>query len=206
MIPNIFEYFKDKRPGTYASTAVIHGKGPSFKPTDYKKYPDPFLHVSINETARYVEADINFFIDLECYRNCKFSSHFWNRNIIFMPAKPHLKHNPIILAPEERPRNLYCFDLARPSGYDINFIREKETNEYPEYEPLIAISNTFEAVFHMLCLYNFKVIKSYGIDGGTEYHPLFQTKEKLRSNNPNLTQFETVAKFCEKYGVTYEKL
>lgn len=219
MIPHISEYFNRFIPnrsnipdGVWRdSKALIIGKGTSFQKLLDRANCSDYFSVSINETAIYVNSDINFFIDVECIDRVVTTIQPVLQNL-FIPVRPHLNH-----APTEHIKaktylntlstwfNVYSFDLARPTGMDIDNPR-LESSEYPDHKPLMAISNSFEAVFHMLCQYGFKEIHSIGVDGGTEYHPLFQTKEKPCSKNPNLTQFETVNKFAQKYGVKYVKL
>lgn len=215
MIPHYKKYFSQLRGYACYKPWIILGKGSSFDNWLHMGDKTKFNVLTVNEVCTKAHSNIAFFLDVEPMNRSVRQMENAN-SVIFAPVRPHKEHKPVdkaagymFLCLLNNWFDTYSFDLARPQGDDLWGDRTPNFCESMEYEgefALKSISNTFEAAFHMLCLSGVKEIYSLGIDGGFEYHPLFQTKEKPQSFNPNLTQFETVAKFASRYGVKYERL
>lgn len=207
-IPHITDFFTQYGGINKRLPWHIIGKGPTFHKWVAQIPTHQFI--TINEAALYVPADIHFFIDWECFKNCR---QLPPGRTIFLPWHPHVKQGPSI---DELPQFLseyelktfkfYSFDLSTVYHMNDSPLERKLKTGYHDHDSFHAGSNSSEAIFHMLARMGVTQISSSGVDGGFEYHELFKTDKKPVSTNPNQKQFDTFDRLIQQYGVSYQKL
>ncbi|MGH6751728.1 MAG: hypothetical protein ACREO0_01855 [Pseudoxanthomonas sp.] len=187
---------------------LVLGKGPSYakiKNID----TDGFSLLALNHVVRERPVEVAHAIDLDVVQDC--ADAIWrNAGTLIMPLHPHVEHSAsartIHELADEVPILGRMADAGRLAWYNASTWKRPQAGS-----PVIEVKFfSAEAAIAMLATTGAKVIRSLGVDGGSQYATSFSDlNESTRLANGHASfdrQFEGIASTIRKTGVFYAPL
>lgn len=180
---------------------LVVGKGPS---SDRLSELDlaGFNVVSLNHACLVAEPVIAHFVDVEAIRDCLPFLRTCKAKIC-MPWRPHVR-----FVAGKKVLTDYDFVQEQPwrfIGYNSGLTGRQLWHASLSTLELRRFGST--AVFSALALAGVSTIHSIGIDGGTSYGSVFNTKDKLANGQPSFdTQKPILQLICRKHKVTWVRI
>lgn len=186
---------------------LILGKGPSL---DRRAEFDlrPYYVLSLNQACRTVAADIAHFTDLEayvdCHEKCRESS-----SAVVIPWHPHvaMRPSPNTLGKYVEFHEELAWLSKRGRLYSYNSTVAARLPKRADLPTIRVRYFSAVAAVNLLLAADIKLIRTLGVDGGTEYARDFNRDDLLANGRPSFDiQFDEIHAACRRHGATYAPL
>lgn len=195
-------------PGAKLDPWLIVGKGPSFSSRaryDFSRYAVMTLNDAICEVTD-TEADVAHFIDLEAFLRCLPVLRRRPNVMIALPWRPHVRFKPSAHSlghhvVEEKLQDLEDRILYYHSS-------TAGVRRSPEGAPIVEVKYfSAEAALSLLALGGAKVVRTLGVDGGTQYAREFSGLQPLENGRRSFDlQFPRMRATAKKFRVNFRAL
>lgn len=187
---------------------LMLGKGPTFDKVHQVDF-DQYFVCTLNHVIREVPADLAHIIDLDVVQDCA-DAIYRNAKTLVMPFYPHVNYGPSAKSIKayigEIPVLRKLASEGRLVWYNLATSKKKEGDS-----PTVAVKFfSAEAALNLLATVGVKVVRSLGIDGGTNYSNNFtDLSETTRLANGHESfdkQFTGIARTIRTTGIFYAPL
>lgn len=187
---------------------LMLGKGPTFSQVGGVDLAQYYI-CSLNHVIREVPADLAHIIDVDVVLDCA-DSIYRNAKVLVMPFYPHVNHRPTSKSIRNFLGEIPVLQKLASEGrlvwYNLATSKRKEGDS-----PTVAVKCfSAEAVLNLLATVGVKVVRSLGVDGGTNYSSSFadlSQKTKLANGHDSFDkQFLGIARTIRTTGIFYAPL
>ncbi|MGK2915727.1 MAG: glycosyltransferase [Porticoccaceae bacterium] len=187
---------------------LVLGKGPTFGKVGQVDL-DQYFVCTLNHVIREVPADLAHIIDLDVVQDCA-DAIYRNAKTLVLPFYPHVNCRPTTKSIKEFLGEIPVLRKLASEGrlvwYNLATSKKKEGDS-----PTVAVKFfSAEAALNLLASIGVKVVRSLGVDGGTNYSNDFaDLSEKTRLANGHESfdkQFAGIARTIRTTGIFYAPL
>ena len=194
--------------GAPAKPCLVLGKGPSFsriRDVDLGEYFVVTLNHAVREVPRM--ADVAHMIDVDVLDGLE-DRHLYNAGHFVLPMHPHVKFNatarrlPDFVA--ERPKLALLEEEDRLLWYNLS-----TWGHAPEPgSPVVEVTYfSAEAAIRLLAVSGAKVIRTLGVDGGTQYAGEFKDLTPFTGGHASFDlQWQGIDRTVREFGLDLKKL
>lgn len=179
---------------------LILGKGPT---AQHRRLWDlhRFHVLTLNHAALvWPHAALRHFVDWEAFQDCQAS--FPDGTRVVLPWLPHLNH-----VSTRRRLAEFALKAHRDLRYCSYHSQRALVEDRPDLPRLLLKKFSATAAFDMLLRSGIREIFSLGVDGGTQYAPDFDPKDRLANGQKSFdVQMPLIAQMLQKRRATWHRL
>ncbi len=178
---------------------LVLGKGPSAaRLADFD--PSAYHVLSLNHACRLTPPAVAHFADLEAYYACEDHLAALDECVACLPWHPHVKC---------KPGKADLSDYELPASHTVTY-NATTARKLPRYPGVHTVGLRFfsaTAAFSILGLAGVRTVFSLGVDGGTEYAPCFDAKDRLANGRTSFDdQFKDINATVRHHKMAWTKL
>lgn len=182
---------------------MLVGKGPTA--AKLAAADGKWNYVSLNHACTLMKPVLAHFIDLSAWADC--SQYLAEHKIpVALPWHPNVKMHPMRATIRDHAEEHPLLKAHLEAGLVFSYNATTCDGLTRNADLCRVRVRYFSAVaaFNLLAYAGVKEVYSLGVDGGKDYAPCFDAKDKLANGRPDFDiQFKEIEASCKKYGVMH---